>query len=67
MVRRADVCNIGAALPQLADNHALAVDIRYARDGEAREITLTPRGAFDGARLEEIVKKMEDGHEYPDD
>ena len=46
---------------------ALAVDIRYAMDGEAREITLTPMGAFDGARLEEILKKMEDSHEYPDD
>ena len=64
----------GAALiewPQMAaeamPGDALAVDIRYAMDGEAREITLTPMGAFDEARLDEIVKKMEDGHEYPDD
>lgn len=46
---------------------ALIVDIRYAMDGEAREITLTPSGAFDEARIEEILRKMEDGHEYPDD
>lgn len=45
----------------------LAVDIRYAQDGEAREITFTPSGSFDAARLEEIVKRMEDAHEYPDD
>ena len=64
----------GASLiewPQMAaeamPGDALAIDIRYAMDGEAREITLTPMGAFDGARLEEILKKMEDSHEYPDD
>ena len=64
----------GASLiewPQMAaeamPGDALAIDIRYAMDGEAREITLTPMGAFDGARLEEILKKMEDVHEYPDD
>lgn len=45
----------------------LIVDIRYAMDGEAREITLTPSGAFDEARIEEILREMEDGHEYPDD
>ena len=64
----------GASLiewPQMASEampgDALAVFIRYAMDGEAREITLTPMGAFDEARLEEILKKMEDSHEYPDD
>ena len=45
----------------------LAIDIRYANDGMAREITLTPMGAFDEKRVEEILRKMEDCHEYPDD
>ena len=64
----------GAALiewPQMAgeampEDH-LAIDIRYANDGMAREITLQPMGAFDEARMEEILRMMEDGHEYPDD
>ena len=45
----------------------LAIDIRYANDGMAREITLTPMGAFDEKRVEEILCMMEDCHEYPDD
>lgn len=64
----------GAALiewPQMAEgampHDALRIDIRYAMDGEAREITLTPMGAFDGARLHEIMKKLEESHEHPDD
>lgn len=64
----------GASLiewPQMAseampESH-LAINIRYAMDGEAREIALEPRGAFDDSRLEEILAKMEDCHEYPDD
>ncbi len=64
----------GASLiewPQMAaeampEDH-LAIDIRYANDGMAREITLTPMGAFDGKRVEEILRMMEDCHEYPDD
>jgi len=64
----------GAALiewPQMAgeampEDH-LAIDIRYANDGMAREITLQPIGAFDEERMEEILRMMEDGHEYPDD
>ena len=64
----------GASLiewPQMAEEAMpmdhLAVDIRYAQDGEAREITLTPMGAFDQARLDEILNAMEDCYEYPDD
>lgn len=64
----------GAALiewPQMAEGamppDALRIDIRYAMDGEAREITMTPMGAFDESRLCEIMKKMEESHEYPDD
>ena len=53
----------GEAMP--ADH--LAIDIRYVSDGMAREITLQPMGAFDEARMEEILRMMEDGHEYPDD
>jgi len=45
----------------------LAIDIRYAMDGEAREIALEPHGAFDSARLDEILAKMEACDEYPDD
>ena len=64
----------GASLiewPQMAaeamPEDALAVEIRYADDGMAREITLTPTGAFDAARIDEIMKMLEDCHEYPDD
>ena len=64
----------GASLiewPQMAaeamPEDALAVEIRYADDGMAREITLTPKGAFDAARIDEIMKMLEDCHEYPDD
>ena len=64
----------GASLiewPQMAEEAMpgdhLAIDIRYANDGMAREITLTPMGAFDEKRVEEILRKMEDCHEYPDD
>ena len=64
----------GASLiewPQMAEeampSDHLAVDIRYAHDGEAREIALAPMGAFDQARLDEILNAMEDCHEYPDD
>ena len=67
----------GASLiewPQMAAEampaDALGVDIRYAQDGMAREIRLTPMGAFDQARIDEVLcrmKKMEDAHEYPDD
>ena len=51
------------AMPQ---DH-LSIDIRYAMDGEAREIALEPHGAFDSARLDEILAKMEACDEYPDD
>ena len=64
----------GASLiewPQMAaeamPEDCLMIDIRYAMDGEAREISLTPCGAFDLSRLDEILEKMEDCHEYPDD
>ena len=64
----------GASLiewPQMAAEamplDCLMIDIRYAMDGEAREIELEPCGAFDQSRLDEILEKMEDCHEYPDD
>lgn len=64
----------GASLiewPQMAaeamPEDALRIDISYARGGEAREIRLTPMGAFDEARLREIAAMMEACHEYPDD
>ena len=64
----------GASLiewPQMAaeamPEDALKIDIRYAQDGAAREIALYPMGAFDEARVAEIIKMTEDCHEYPDD
>ena len=51
------------AMPQ---DH-LHICIRYAMDGEAREIELVPQGGFDAARVDEILRMMEDCHEYPDD
>lgn len=67
----------GAAMiewPQMAEGampaDALAVTMRYALDGEAREAELTPCGAFEKARIDEALRRMktmEDEHEYPDD
>ena len=51
------------AMPQ---DH-LAIEIRYADDGMAREISLTPMGAFDENRIAEVLGMMEENHEYPDD
>lgn len=64
----------GASLiewPQMAaeampEDH-LAIDIRYAHDGLAREITLAPMGAFDEERIAKILSMMEVCYEYPDD
>ncbi len=64
----------GASLiewPQMAEEAMpadhLAIDILYAEDGMARRISLTPSGAFDENRIDEILSMMEAGHEYPDD
>ena len=64
----------GASLiewPQMAAEammeDALAIELSYAQDGMAREIRMTPMGSFSKARIDEIVKMMEDCHEYPDD
>ena len=64
----------GASLiewPQMAEEampeDALSIELFYAQDGMAREIRLTPMGAFSQARIDEILKMMEDCHEYPDD
>ena len=64
----------GASLiegPQMAEEAMpqdhLAIEIRYADDGMAREISLTPMGAFDENRIAEVLGMMEENHEYPDD
>ena len=67
----------GAAMiewPQMAEaampGDVLAVTMRYALDGEAREAEMVPCGAMDEARLDEVLRRMktmEDEHEYPDD
>lgn len=46
---------------------ALRVFLRYAEDGEAREIELTPGGRFDEEEIKKIARAMEDCREYPDD
>lgn len=57
--------------PQMAQDampeDALTVEMAYSEDGCSREAALVPGGAFDEARIQEILKKMEDTHEYPDD
>ena len=57
--------------PQMAaeamPEDALSVTLSYAQDGMAREIVLRPMGAFDMARIEKIMKMLEDCHEYSDD
>lgn len=64
----------GASLiewPQMAQEAMprdhLAIEICYADDGMAREISLTPMGAFDESRIAEVLSMMEENHEYPDD
>lgn len=56
--------------PQMAQEamppDALEVTLAYAQDAQARTVTLCPRGAFDIARMDEILKMMEDNHEHPD-
>lgn len=51
------------AMPQ----DALTVTLTYAEDGLARLAQLEPGGAFDQARIDEIVHHMEETDEYPDD
>ena len=46
---------------------ALTVTLTYGEDGLSRKAELTPGGAFDAARIEEIVRRMEENHEHPDD
>ena len=55
----------GASLiewPQMAEEampqDALHITMRYAQDGLAREAELMPMGAFDAARIDEIVAVM---------
>ena len=57
----------GAAMiewPQMAEGampaDALRVTMRYSQDGEAREAELAPGGAFDEARMEEILRRYGD-------
>ena len=66
----------GAAMiewPQMAEGampeDALRVELAYADGGLSRSVTLAPGGAFDGARIAEILArmKMEEEHEHPDD
>lgn len=57
----------GAAMiewPEMAEEampeDALTIRLDYAPDGEGRQISLVPGGAFDGARIEKIAKRMEE-------
>ena len=57
--------------PEMAEEampeDALTVTLTYGEDGLSRKAELTPGGAFDAARIEEIVRRMEENHEHPDD
>ena len=46
---------------------ALTIHAEYAEDSMARLFTLTPGGAFDQARIDEIMQYMEEHHEHSDD
>ena len=57
--------------PEMAEEampeDALTVTLTYGEDGLTRRAQLTPGGAFDAARIDEIVKRMEEDDEHPDD
>lgn len=57
--------------PEMAEEampeDALTVTLTYEEDGMTRKAVLTPGGAFDSARIDEIVKRMEENDEHPDD
>jgi len=57
--------------PQMAEEampeDALTVTLTYGEDGLTRRAVLAPGGAFDASRIDEIVKRMEEEHEHPDD
>lgn len=57
--------------PEMAEEampvDALTVTLAYEADGLSRRVQLAPGGAFDQARIDEIVQHMEALHEYPDD
>ena len=57
--------------PEMAEEampeDALTVRLTYGEDGLSRRAELLPGGAFDAVRLDEIVKRMEEEHEHPDD
>lgn len=57
--------------PEMAEEampeDALTVTLTYCEDGMARRVQLTPGGAFDQARIDEITMHMEEANEHPDD
>lgn len=57
--------------PEMAEEampeDALTVTLAYGEDGMTRSARLTPGGAFDAARIDEIAKRMEEDDEHPDD
>lgn len=57
--------------PEMAEEampgDALTVTLTYGEDGLTRRAELMPGGAFDAVRIEEIVKRMEENDEHPDD
>lgn len=64
----------GASLiewPEMAEEampeSVLEITLRYAQDGLSREAELCGRGTFSQARVDEIIRKLEVCHEYPDD
>ena len=57
--------------PEMAEEampeDALTVTLTYCEDGMARSVQLAPGGAFDQARIDEIIQCMEENDEHPDD
>ena len=57
--------------PEMAEEampeDALTATLTYGDDGLTRRVELTPGGAFDEKRIDEIVKQMEASDEHPDD
>ena len=57
--------------PEMAEEampeDALTVTLTYEEDGMTRKAVLTPGGAFDSARIDEILQRMEENDEHPDD
>ena len=57
--------------PQMAQEampeSVLEVNITYAQEGLSRSVQMIPMGDFDAARLDKMVRELEECNEYSDD